>query len=428
MSYVWLWLFLLACLGCVTQGLKGSDRHYEPLLPMSSIFIGFVWIQLHGLWRNEWLLPDGALAKTAFMSLLCVLSFWWGYSRQTRPLQLFRGPYNLDRLFWASLGLTVFGASFFYMISRLPEELLLVSQPSGKLVAMIFFAQTLTYGFALSCLLWAKYGDRKAFWVALFGTCFYIDRIVLAGRRQETAELFFIIILSLLFGRGKKLPKWAMVTVMVVMVLIMHSTGSYRDLAVGAKWDAPLLAGSINYVKNLKDVFLFGGEEMRNAVYMIEGYDRSGDFDFGLSHWNQLIFNYVPAQLVGSDVKASLQFNITKKADAFLHYEAKTGSTATGMVDSFGSFWYLGALKFAIIGVIIRKVWNGARAGSLGAQLLYMLLITKTLHTITHNTQWFVSPWVHMAIFLFPLLLWARNRGPSRHVGEVNMLVERPTP
>ena len=97
----------------------------------------------------------------------------------------------------------------------------------------------------------------------------------------------------------------------------------------------------------------------------------------------------------------------------FRGYRISTGSTMTGLADAFRSFWYFGWVKFFLIGFLLKKIWNAAQSGSLGGQLLYMLLIVKTMHVITHNTHWFFSPWVHISIFLFPALIWARQRSIS---------------
>jgi hypothetical protein len=38
-----------------------------------------------------------------------------------------------------------------------------------------------------------------------------------------------------------------------------------------------------------------------------------------------------------------------------------------------------------------------------------MVMAPNALHTITHHTQWFFSPWVHLILFLYPVLYFARR-------------------
>ena len=94
-------------------------------------------------------------------------------------------------------------------------------------------------------------------------------------------------------------------------------------------------------------------------------------------------------------------------------YTPVLGSTLTGFSDAFASFWYFGCLKFFLIAFCMQKLWWAARGGSLMAQLLYMLMPIQALEAITHTTQNFLSPWVHMAIFLLPAIYLARRRVPA---------------
>jgi hypothetical protein len=79
------------------------------------------------------------------------------------------------------------------------------------------------------------------------------------------------------------------------------------------------------------------------------------------------------------------------------------------MADAFGSFWYFGAIKFFLVAVLLRRYYRSAMLGSVPAQLFYMLLLTPGMLSITHYTQSILSAWVHLAIFLIPVLMWARK-------------------
>jgi hypothetical protein len=133
-------------------------------------------------------------------------------------------------------------------------------------------------------------------------------------------------------------------------------------------------------------------------------------FDFGLSHWNATVFAYVPAQLVGAGIKHALFIPIPQPALEEYFYQSPIGSTWTGLSDAFQSFWYFGCLKFFFIAYVMRKFWLAAGNGNLTAQLVYMLIPSYALEAITHGTQRFLDPWVHLAVFLLPLLLLARRR------------------
>src|SRR5262249_37818220 len=153
--------------------------------------------------------------------------------------------------------------------------------------------------------------------------------------------------------------------------------------------------------------------ELRNAVFNIAAVKRSMKFDLGIFHWNSLVFAYVPRQIVGRDLKESLYLPQWDPALEEYFYHPMVGSTWTGLSDAFQSFWYFGVLKFFLIAFVLQKLWLAAQDGNLTAQLLYMLMPVWALEAITHTTQYFLNPWVHMAAFLLPALLLARRRPRS---------------
>jgi hypothetical protein len=77
------------------------------------------------------------------------------------------------------------------------------TQWTGLPVAYLFFARMLPYGFAIAVPLFARNGSRVACLVALYGCLFYLDSIVIGGRRQDTGEFGMIILLAWWFQRDR---------------------------------------------------------------------------------------------------------------------------------------------------------------------------------------------------------------------------------
>jgi hypothetical protein len=192
--------------------------------------------------------------------------------------------------------------------------------------------------------------------------------------------------------------------------LLTNSMGEYRGATMsddGPQWDSVL---QIDFVGNLEQLAKNGGAELTNAVYYIEAADRTMNFDFGLSHWNYIVFRYVPAQLVGADLKQSFMVPLDNPVQQEFLYMPLTGSTLTGLTDAFQSFWYFGCLEFFIIALVMNRLWRAACLGDISAQLGYVLILAQALHSVTHSTDNFIAPWVHMALFLVPMLMLARRR------------------
>jgi hypothetical protein len=143
--------------------------------------------------------------------------------------------------------------------------------------------------------------------------------------------------------------------------------------------------------------------------------DRAGSLTLGTSFWNNLVFRYVPAQLVGSRVKQSLMVgNREDYARRFLGYLRPRGTTMTGMSDSYTSFWYFGSLVFFLIGLCLRQLYESARQRQDTAEILYCVLAVDALQSITHHSDFFFLPWIHLAAFLGPVFWWSRRRTVSK--------------
>ncbi len=402
-------VFGVVCCFLLLVGMLRRGAIYEFPFLAGVVFAGFALPQFIGLSADPFL-PPGALEKTVIMASLCAAMCWIGYAANGRQWRVLNWEYDDHRLLMVSIGLSIAGCYFYYAFGKLPDEMLKNTQTTGLAVAYLFFARLLSYGFAIAVLLYARNGSKAALMVALFGSVFYLERIVIAGRRAELIEFCAIIALAAWFQRGRSIPRLVMLVGLFLGTLLSSSTGDYRNATMsedGPQWNSVL---KIDFVGNLERLTKNGGPELTNAVYYIEAVDRTMKFDLGLFHWNALVFRYVPAQLVGTDLKNSLLFTLDAPARNEFLYVPTTGSTLTGLTDAFQSFWYFGCLEFFFIGVIMNRLWRAASLGSMSAQLGYVLILAQALHSITHSTHNFVAPWVHMAVFLVPALMLARRR------------------
>jgi hypothetical protein len=395
------------CLALLVWGTTKPGRVYEFPFLTGAVMAGWVLPQIFGLAGNAFL-PVDALAKTVLFMILCIGACYFGYVWQSKRKFPLDFHYDQAALLRVCAGLTLFGGSFYFAVSRLPEEQLAMTQFSGLSVAYLFFADVLAYGFAIALLLFFRDRSRLALALALFASSFYLERIVFGGRRGDVVQVVLMVLLAIWFQRGKVMPIPLMIVAMLGGSLVFNSIDQYRAIATSKDGQDWKKITQIDFLGNLKQLSAHGGEEMTNVVYNIAAKDAEMDLDFGAFNWNMLVFNYVPAQIVGQDFKAFLMFDIGDAAADRYGYEANVGATATGFSDAFASFWYFGFMKFFLIAYLIAIVYRSAVRGNFTAQICYMVILPDALHAVTHHTQWFFSPWLHMAIFLLPALLVAR--------------------
>jgi len=407
MNWPMTWIFILIVAWYFAAGIQRAEKMYQFPFLASVMTLGFIVPQLPAL-ANDPFLPSGAYVKTMLMGVLCLLMLRLGWSETARPFPFLNQTFSHRKLLIAAGFLSVIGAYFYFLLSRLPGEVSIGVQMTGMPVVYLFFARLMTYGLAIALLCFTSRPTLTAALIIGFDLILYFDRIIVTGKRAEALELVLMILLAIWFHRHWIVPRWLMVAGILIGTFAMTSMSDYRQITrahSGVVWDQVM---EIDVVGNFEETLKEGGLEMRNAVQRIDEIDRRLEFDYGKFHWNKLVFTFVPAQLVGTSFKEGLMLNTPKPERS---YQPLTGTTETGFVDAFSSFWYFGALKFFILSYLVCRIWKAALAGGTAAQLVYMMSIVPAMHAISHQTDWVVQVWVHMALFLVPVLAFARFRG-----------------
>jgi hypothetical protein len=166
---------------------------------------------------------------------------------------------------------------------------------------------------------------------------------------------------------------------------------------------------TVDPLKSFWEVWERGGLEVRNGSDVIWSCYEHGDYEFGKYHWNKLAHAYFPGQVFGHDMKRALMFDLDDVAEEANLRRGTVGAARTGMADCFTTAGYFGCLKYFLIGTIMGRWSRRAFQGDLAAQLACSTLMSAALHTLSHGTVWLVNEYVHMAVFSYPLLYWARK-------------------
>nr|WP_312967536.1 hypothetical protein [Brucella intermedia] len=407
------WIFVGFVLYLLAGGLfSRPERMYQFPFLAGVMTFGFLLPQLPALVYDQFL-PSGAYAKTMIMGILSFAMLVIGWRMTKKPIRFLRMSFSERRLIWAAAGLSAFGAVFYFLLSRLPGDVSIGMQMTGMPVVYLFFAQLMPYGLAIAVLCFARRPSWSALAIILFDLVFYLDRILVTGKRAETIQLVLMFLLAFWFYRRIVVPRTIMAIGILAGTFLMTSMGDYRQVT---RTDASFVLDEIleiDYAANFRSTLERGGPEMRNAVQRIDEIDRRLEFDYGKYHWNRIIFTFVPAQLVGGDFKEALYLNVPEPSR---DYNPLTGTTETGLVDAFSSYWYFGALKFLVLAWAMRRLWETAMAGEMLGQLVYMLSIVPAMHSISHHTDWVVPVWIHMSLFLIPVLSFCVIRNRSIHL------------
>lgn len=418
MTWFYFWMLVILVGTTLVVTLFKPEKIYEYPFFMAAAFAVFIVPQAVSLIR----FPGGAqpewIANALLMNCLCFGACWLGYRRpkvrswQQRLTQ----PVNLDRLFYGGLVFIAISFFFSFLISGMTEEETGGSMWTGKVTIYGFFTGLIYPAFAI-CFSTALRTNRLLPWIATaIAAIVPMQTTVLGGRREPTVLFVMTLALTLYYQRGIKPPRLTIIFSVLFAMLIIPATGTYRGLAAQRDWEGVRqmdLVGNFQRYLNEESIL-----ELRNAAFIIEATRRSHDYEYGAGYWDQLVFRFVPAQLLGKGFKDSLMFRPSDERTlnelSQMGYEVPGGSTITGMADSFQQLGWFGCLFFAAMGLLFKTLFRASQqSDAIFAQLFYILIATSAMRAVTHQTLDFLPGVVYNAIFLGLLFLYARVPAPQ---------------
>ena len=203
---------LLTSMLCLTVallllwGMLAPARIYQLPFLVGVMAMSFLLPQLPGLMDDRFL-PPGAYERMVAFTILCLAAAWLGWSSTKKPVGFLRWTFAERRVLIVSAALSVIGAYFYFKLSRLPGDLVVGVQMSGVPVIYLFVARLMTYGLALGVICLARRTSLLALAIVAFDLVFYLDRIVVTGKRAEAIELVAIFAVAFWFHRGWLAPR-----------------------------------------------------------------------------------------------------------------------------------------------------------------------------------------------------------------------------
>jgi oligosaccharide repeat unit polymerase len=419
MAGTYLLLLTLLLAGVLGYAILSPDRIYQYPYFMAAAFVAFILPQAYSLVRFPFGAQPEAIDTVLLMTLLCILACIFGYRAPVNQWIVEKTQIPIDdrRLFRWGVFFVLCGFFFTYLISGMTVEERGGGQWTGRATIYLFFA-TLGYPGLAICLRQSLKNRRDGvawFWT-IAGSVIPVVSGLFHARREPMALLALTIAITLYFQKRYMVPRTVVAAALVLATIAIPATSQVRA-TLGTRGIASVW--NVDFVGNFKR-FISGSSilELRNAAMLIQATNLTGDFGFGKAYWDQLVFRFVPAQIVGRDIKESLMFRSPKRRDkeeiAILGYRRQTGTTVTGVGDSYREFGYFGALFFAALAVVFKSLWHaGLRPDGVFAQLLYIQTATSAMHAVTHQTADYLPALVYNLVFLGSAVYFSRVRRPA---------------
>jgi hypothetical protein len=404
MSDLFFYAFLVLCTVLFVKTVMVPRLIFEYPYFITGIFIIFLVPQAIILNNQPYLVPNSNLTPIFSMMFLCLAMAALGYytAPDLKLGSVLNVPLNSNRLKIIGIIYLALGYMFLFLINRevaAQEEV--ASQLSGAVTIYFMFFNVIYIAFPIFLYFSFRNPSLVNISLAVLGAIPSLQLIILAGRREPTALFLLTFALTAFYQRGIKPPRFAIIGIIIFAMLIIPAIGDYREKAEEDPWEAltslDLKESFINYFKVEKDETL----ELSVAAHVLDAYNFHGEFAYGAGYWNEMVFRYVPGQLVGTDFKNSLE--IGDRMVIYRNgYDLPPGLTITGLADSFVQFSYLGCMFFFFLGDMFRNLWKlSLTTGNLLIQILYTLCIIQGLLAVTHSTVVFLP-----GIFFNFVALW----------------------
>ena len=418
-------MLLFFIIACLVIGLCLWWRAWIMSAPLMAALLYLLWLgpQLTAI-RSMSLELERKSDAFIDMAVLCLLSLLLGWAlarpgRKRDPIQ------EHDRHPWHSMTIalilfTMVSAVFAVALESVRVEVEGVPQWSGRATIVNFFAQVRILPLALSAILFFRQRTKMVTLLFVANLIIVLPIALIHMRRAELIDIIVILSGSYWFARNR-LPSMLLVVPVgifaFIMIFIVADLRQNAEQIKSANGQAPSIFSSTVWDKIDVQETLRGrvaeAPDVNNGIQIIDHISRRQSYTLGSMLWDRFIHQWVPAQIVGADLKASLMVStltsIYDEIAATSSFRFHIGTTATGIGATFQELGYLGALFFLVLGFMTGQLFRRARRGDVWDQSLYLVLLPLVMISITHtHSTLFVSAPIY-------LLFWAAFRFLARH-------------
>lgn len=416
MADLYLFLFITICIAIVGWSIVRLERIYQFPFFMVATFLSFILPQAIAIVDSPGIaVTNTALERMLIYSCLCVAMCWLGYQFSPNENRLNTLNINIDedKLFKAGLVLLVIGLGCNFLLSQITIQIAANSNWTGPATILAFFGGTLKIALPLFLLRTLKNPSLMNIALTAITAFPTLQAIIFAGRRQATIAFLITVGLCVFIVKRYIPPRFSLVILVPMAAYIIPVLGKLRgkfwELVFAGNWEAIQSSSQEGLERVLEGEIL----ELRNATLVIDYATQFDLYGYGRQLWDVFIFGYVPGQLVGWELKQSLQFNFYNNFDlvGYYDYQSPTGSTLTGIGDSFMDFGFFGCLFFALMAYVYKTLWvSTIKEKSMISTLLYISLIDSAMVGITHGIGRFVNEFIFKVGILFLISYYCTYR------------------
>lgn len=349
-----------------------------------------------------------SVGLTACLALLFVMGGWYLGLKSDRKSNFIK-PIPVEQLLIPLAIMTAITTGLNILLEQMRPSMANISQWSGPIVIVNFFAQLRIISLALSLMLFLRKRTPATISLLAVNIIVNIPFALFLMRRSEMIDMGIVVLGSLWFARRIRVPTPVVLGGLVAFAVVVFSMTSLRStqnrLEQTSGETISLLSPQLWSEIDIADTVTASARnapDVRNAAFSVQLVNDLGQYSYGASTWNSFIHQFVPGQLVGSSVKESLLVQDarlqTSEMSTRYNFFYQTGTTSTGVGSAYREFGYFGSLFFLLMGLVLGRLYSFAMRGSLYAQLGYICMVPFLLTSITHGHDKF---FVMMPLYAF---------------------------
>lgn len=409
---------------------KNADLFTFPFL-FPAVTVTFVLVEFGDFMLNAGGLYDiyresGVISVALFMIASCAVFGLVGHAMGARgaaklrvaPVDLVKPDENDVRyMHFASVTLGLLSFAAFAALANLGggfQEYIFYSgaysiEWTGLPVYLVFVVRLVYVSIVIQLWLWVRTKRSRHLRWALFFALIPLINILFIFRRSEVIKLgiFFGYFLTnyryVSIGRIPAfLSLFGMYMIFKIFPLLRDEAG--KQMEIGELVDVALT----------NDAYERG--EISSGLIRIYQSMETGVFEYGALLYNQLIRQFVPAGLVGTDLKSSLMMASIENADTSFT-EFRYYLSPMGFAQAYQQFWVLGGLFFFAIGLLMARLERD-RFFSYRKEILLVLMIPTAVMSVSASLSLFVPQLIIYAVIVFvsvPKSVRKDYRAPASH-------------
>jgi len=361
------------------------------------------------------------------MCILCLLAGWLGYRRPLRKKvwpPAWMPALNTGKVFFVGFVLCIIGMCAAWEVASLYGGIKVmfithdsaITSAQGRITIFMFLSRLLSAGLAICLLTTIGNGTFMKWLVIGIGMVYPVALAVLLGRRGHAVTIVLMVVFALWFRKRWAPPRLASVIglllgglwIIVAPTFRTEMAASENNFKEGLKAAAP--------TENLRDYFEgVRGEGMDNLVIGIPARLKKLQFSFGALFWNDVMDNFVPAQVIGYENKDALMIPMQAEEAICLEYCGAGPTTAegayyTGPYSAFVEFGFFGCIIFYFMARGWKWLWTLANEQhNLAAQLWYVLLLYCIPCSVVNAVQEAFAHVVFASAIVVPVVLIAEQ-------------------